>query len=86
MKNEVGFENRLVLLIFPTAPVADDRAKPLCGELPRNFDFHFAPKNIDPDTAAIHGWYFVWINGITFKMMDYLWPGVIHPTRDKMGY
>lgn len=43
----------LMFLIFSAASGADDRAKTLWGELPRNFDSPFAPQNIDPDTATI---------------------------------
>jgi hypothetical protein len=43
----------LMLLIFPPAFGAENRAKPIWGELPKNFDLPFAPQNIDPDTASI---------------------------------
>ena len=45
--------NFLMFLIFLAASGADNRAKPLWGELPKNFDPPFAPQNIDPDTATI---------------------------------
>jgi hypothetical protein len=43
----------LMFLIFSAASGAEDRAKTLWGELPKNFDPPFAPQNIDPDTATI---------------------------------
>ncbi len=43
----------LMVLISSAASGAEDRAKSLWGELPKNFDTPFAPKNIDPDTATI---------------------------------
>ena len=43
----------LMFLIFSTISGANDRAKTLWGELPKNFDPPFAPRNIDPDTATI---------------------------------
>ena len=43
----------LMLLVFPAASGAEDRAKTIWGDLPGNFDPPFAPQNIDPDTATI---------------------------------
>ncbi len=43
----------LMVLISSAASGAEDRAKLLWGELPKSFDFPFAPQNIDPEMATI---------------------------------
>jgi hypothetical protein len=45
--------NFLMFFLFLASAGADDRGKLLWGQLPKNFDPIFAPKNIDPDTATI---------------------------------